>query len=234
MGRRRRAGDPARAVGYVRVSTDEQRLGVAAQRDALAAWTRTHGAELVAVFIDEGVSGAAGLEQRRGLFDALAELEARGAGVLLVARLDRVARDVAIAAMVGEQVRRRGARIVACDGGDGGDDPSSRLIRDVLYAFAAHERRMIAARTSAALQAKRARGERYCGTPRLGERFVGGRLTRDALEVRSIAAIERMRARGLSVREIVDALAKRPEHRPRGARWHQTTVVRVLRRREPG
>jgi hypothetical protein len=124
-------------------------------------------------------------------------------------------------------------RIVACDGGgDGGDEPAERLMRDVLFAFAAHERRMVAARTAAALAAKRARGERYCATPRLGERFAGGRLETDQAEARAVALISRLRARGLSVRGIVAELERRPQHRPRGRCWHATTVVRVLRRAE--
>jgi len=234
MGRRRREGDALLAVGYCRVSTDEQRLGVEAQRAALESWSRAHGVELVAVHVDHGISGAASIEKRRALFDALAEVRARGAGVLLVARLDRIARDVALAALIGEQARRRGARIVACDGGgDGGDEPAERLMRDVLFAFAAHERRMVAARTAAALAAKRARGERYCATPRLGERFAAdGRLETDQAEARAVALISRLRARGLSVRGIVAELERRPQYRPRGRCWHATTVVRVLRRAE--
>lgn len=56
--RRKRAADPGKVVGYVRVSTDEQALGPEAQRAALEAWCSAHQAALVAVFSDLGVSRA--------------------------------------------------------------------------------------------------------------------------------------------------------------------------------
>lgn len=82
-----------RAVGYIRVSTDEQVNGPKAQADALAAWCARNGVELVAVHHDHGVSGGAELDKRPGLLAALDELE-RG-DVLLVAKRDRLARSVA-------------------------------------------------------------------------------------------------------------------------------------------
>ena len=47
--RRKRDPDPKKAIGYIRVSTDEQMLGPGAQRDAIEAWCARHDAELVAV-----------------------------------------------------------------------------------------------------------------------------------------------------------------------------------------
>ena len=63
----------ATAVGYVRVSTGEQRLGPKAQRQSLKQWCLANGVKLVAVFSDR-VSGAAGIDQRPGLLAALAAL----------------------------------------------------------------------------------------------------------------------------------------------------------------
>ncbi len=91
--RRRRDTDPKKVVGYVRVSTDEQALGPEAQKTALEAWCKAHEAVLISVCEDIGISGAAPLEKRPGLNQALDTLTLEGAGVLLVAKRDRLARD---------------------------------------------------------------------------------------------------------------------------------------------
>jgi len=54
-------------------------------REALQGWCEGQKAALVAVFEDIGVSGAAPLEKRPGLAEALERLAEEGAGVLLVA-----------------------------------------------------------------------------------------------------------------------------------------------------
>jgi DNA invertase Pin-like site-specific DNA recombinase len=89
--RRKRDADPSLAVGYVRVSTDEQALGPEAQREALEGWCERHGARLCATFEDIGVSGGTPLEKRTGLNVALDALAEHGAGVFLVAKRDRLA-----------------------------------------------------------------------------------------------------------------------------------------------
>lgn len=86
--RRRRQLDPLRVAGVVRVSTDDQALSVAAQRKALAAWCREHGAELVEVFADVGVSGGAPLDQRVELMRAIDSLVPQDIGTVLVVRRD--------------------------------------------------------------------------------------------------------------------------------------------------
>ncbi len=96
----KRTGSPSVAVGYVRVSTEDQNLGPQAQRAALDAWATRTGVALVVVFEDHGVSGAAAIADRPGLVAALAALREHGAGVFVAAKRDRIARDPVVAAMV--------------------------------------------------------------------------------------------------------------------------------------
>jgi DNA invertase Pin-like site-specific DNA recombinase len=85
MKRRAKSGDPTVAIGYCRVSTDEQQLGPIAQKDAMLAWAAGRGVTIVAVHEDVGVSGGAELDRCPGLLAALASVQEHGAGVLLVA-----------------------------------------------------------------------------------------------------------------------------------------------------
>jgi DNA invertase Pin-like site-specific DNA recombinase len=80
------------AVAYLRVSTDEQaesRAGLEAQLHAITRHCERHGLTLAGTFSDEGVSGAAQLDKRPGLLDAVNAVT-RGA-VLLVSKRDRLA-----------------------------------------------------------------------------------------------------------------------------------------------
>lgn len=209
MGNHRcRAGDPSIAVAYLRVSTDEQRLGPEAQRSAIEQWATGVGVVVCGWHADHGVSGANEVAQRPALIDALAGLRAAGAGLLVVARRDRLARDVLVAAAVERLAAQAGARVVSADGLANGDDPASQFMRRINDATSEYERALIAGRTRAALAVKRARGE-STGVPPFGSRLGadGKTLEPDQSEQSTIASIAAMRSAGASVRAIVASLA---------------------------
>lgn len=230
MGRKaRRAGDTRRAVGYVRVSTEDQNLGPDAQREALSRWCATSGAELVAVYEDLGVSGGAELEKRPGLLAALDALTAHGAGVLIVAKRDRLARDVVVSAMVERLAERAGASVLAADGTGNGTTPEALLLRGIVDVFAQYERALIRARTKSALAVKRGRGERIGEIPFGYELGADARLIENPTEQRALTVVRTLRSEGLTLQAIVDRL-NRDGVPARGARWHATTVARLLKR----
>jgi len=65
-------------------------------------------------------------------------LTAQGAGVLLVAKRDRLARDVIVSAVVERLVERQGARVMAADGTGNGDSPEAELMRRIADAFSVY------------------------------------------------------------------------------------------------
>ena len=203
----RTEADTRTAVAYLRVSTDEQHLGPEAQRAAIEAWAAREGVAVVAWHTDAGVSGAAEIARRPALLSALADVREHGAGALVVARRDRLARDVMAAAIIERMATDAGARVVSAAGeGTDGHDPAAVLMRRMVDAFAEYERALIATRTRAALAVKRARGEATSHAPygwRIGE---GGRLVADATEQEVIARVRALRASGLSIRDIAAAL----------------------------
>ena len=203
-------GDPTRAIGYLRVSTDEQALGLDAQRAAIESYAAGHGVTVVGFEQDQGVSGATDITERPGLIRAVAELKAVGAGLLIVAKRDRLARDVFNAITIERAASKSGAKVVCADGIGNGDTPTDELMRTMQDAWAAHERRVIGQRTKAALQVKKSRGERVGGIP-FG--FVvsadGKTLERVEAEQTVIAAAKALRANGLSLRKVATELAAR-------------------------
>lgn len=228
---RQRAADPTKAVLYVRVSTEDQNLGPEAQRVAMARWCADHGIAAVGVFEDLGVSGGTSIERRPGLLAALDAVRLHGAGVLLVAKRDRLARDPIVAAMAEASAARLGAKIASVAGeGCDGDDPASVLLRRMVDAFSEYERSLIRARTRAALRVKKGRGERVGGVPFGFCVGPDGRsLVPDPGEQATIDRIRVLRAHGATLNAIARTLGA--ERVPcRGARWHATTIMRVIAR----
>ncbi|MBU6427866.1 MAG: recombinase family protein [Cyanobacteria bacterium REEB65] len=226
-----KAGDPARVVGYLRCSTEEQNLGPGAQRLALERWCEAHGATLVATYEDLGVSGGAPLERRPGLAEAIAQLGPTGAGVLLVLRRDRLARDVVNAALIERLVEREGARVVTTDGTGNGDSPEASLMRTIVDAFSAYERALVRSRTKAALEVKKARGERVGGIP-FGFRMAedGVHLVADPGEQSTVARAGQLRAGGLSFERVASVLEAEGRWSRTGRRFAAVQVARMLER----
>jgi DNA invertase Pin-like site-specific DNA recombinase len=209
-----------KAIGYVRVSTERQGesgLGLEAQRQAIQEASERLRAPSLEIFEDSGLSGALELAKRPGLLDAIAAL---GKGdVLLIARRDRLGRDVVNVALIEREIERRGARVVSASGeGSELEGPTGELVRTILDAVNAYERGVIALRTRAALRAKKARGERAGNVPFGWRALADGKLELAPGEQATIARARELRAADLSYREIHAALASSPEHRGRTGR----------------
>ena len=152
----------ARAIGYIRVSTDQQResgLGLEAQRAAIEETAARLHLALTSVHVDAGLSGSLAIDDRPALADVLNTV--RRGDTIIVAKRDRLARDAFLSVLIEREVAKKGGRILSAAGeGTDRDDPSATFTRRILDAVAELERALIAARTRAALKAKRARGER--------------------------------------------------------------------------
>lgn len=219
---------PARAFGYLRVSTDQQAdsgLGLEAQREAVEKTAARLGVPLAACFTDAGLSGALDLENRPNLFAAVQGLK-RG-DVLIVAKRDRLGRDLIGVAMIERSIIRKGARVVSAAGeGTEGTDAGAMMQRQILDVFAEYERRLIGQRTKAALQAKRARGERAGNVPfgyQLGAD--GQRLERSEAEQAALAILADLRAAGYSLRRIAEELNRQGFTTRRGTAWRHQYVA---------
>ncbi len=223
---------PKRAVAYLRVSTAAQDLGPEAQRAAILAWAGTASIEIVAWNEDRGIGGGSDVEDRPGLVAALAHLREHRAGVLVVAKRDRLARDVAIAVAIERAVAKHGARVVSADGtGNGdGDTASDEFMRIVIDGAAAYERALIRQRTKAALQAKRAQGLRAGAVPFGFEADDTGRLNPCPHEQRAMEDVRLLRARGYSMRAIVRECGQRGHVSRAGNPLGLTQVTRILER----
>lgn len=150
------------AVGYIRVSTEDQTLSPEGQKKTLTEWSAKEGYQLINIFSDIGVSGGSRLEKRLSLLaciDALSCLDApRGQRALVVAKRDRFTRDPIVGAMAERLIERAGGVLVSADGAGNGNDPTQVLMRRMVDAFAEYERALIGVRTRTALAVRKAQG----------------------------------------------------------------------------
>ena len=144
-------------VAYYRVSTKRQGfdgLGMAAQREAVERYAAGLSASIVATYEEVESSSRSDLRNRPQLAAAVAHVR-RSKVVLVIARLDRLARNV----FVTSQLLESGIEFVAWD-----NPHASRLTIHIPAAMAEHESRLISARVKDAIATSRARGmEPYRG-----------------------------------------------------------------------
>jgi DNA invertase Pin-like site-specific DNA recombinase len=157
---------PRQVLAYLRVSTTEQSdsgAGLAAQRATIDAEVARRGWEPPQTFTD--TASGKSLAGREGLDQALALLDSGQAGVLVVAKLDRLSRSLLDFAALMERSRRKGWALVALDLGVDTTTPAGEMVASMMATFAQYERRIIGVRTKEALAAKKAAGVRL-GRPR--------------------------------------------------------------------
>ena len=164
---------------------------MAAHREAVERYATAAGVPIVATYEEVESSSRADLRNRPQLTAALAHVR-RSKAVLVIARLDRLARNV----FVTSQLLESNIEFVACD-----NQHASRLTIHILAAMAEHESRMISARVKAAMAASCARGV---------EPYRGGKLSPEAIrmgvEASRSARIRRTREAYADLVKIVQSL----------------------------
>lgn len=172
------------------------------------------------------MNGSNGFDTREALLDAFNLIKANG---LVVYRLDRLARDLIVQeTLLGGEVFSTSAA-EASYLRDDPDDPSRKLIRQVLGAVAEYERSMIALRLRSGRKRKAKDGGYAYGAPPFGFRVEDGELVPDQGEQETLGRARELQRGGASIREIT-RLNEEGRRAKRGTRWHPTTMARVLRR----
>jgi DNA invertase Pin-like site-specific DNA recombinase len=214
-------------VSYIRVSTQRQGasgLGLDGQRAAVEAFCRDHGYELLTEY-REVESGRK--NDRPVLRKALARAKSAKA-VLLIAKLDRLARNVAFIANLMEA----GVEFRACDMPE-----ASKFILHVMAAVAEQEARAISERTRVALQAAKAKGVRLgaanpaCRNLTDDARRRGADRTAKAAKESYgdiLPTVRTLRGDGLSFQAIAQRLNDDGQTTRRGCEWNPAQVRRVL------
>jgi site-specific DNA recombinase len=219
------------AIGYVRVSTQEQVVeGVSldAQKAKIEAWAMLNNCELVGVVQDAGISGKRS-DNRPGLQAALIEACERRAA-LVVYSLSRVSRSTQETLRMAEKLEKAGADLVSLSEQIDTTSAAGKMIFRILAVMAEFERDLISERTKTALAHKRMQGQKTGGYVPFGYDSVEGKLTKNAVEIEAVALIEELRKRGDTLRPICAELERRGIQTKRGRSWRPMQVSRILKR----
>ena len=177
-----------------------------AQFDFCRKWCKENNVEIVAEFADRALSGAD--EDRPELWAAISALE-RGY-VLVVYRLDRLARSVYLSDIIERAVHAKKATFLSIAGeGTWSDSDEDFLVRKILQALAEYERKVISARTKAAMLRHQANGRLMGSKPPYGfmiDPENPKRIVKNPYERIIINQIKRLRSTGLSLRKIAEEL----------------------------
>jgi DNA invertase Pin-like site-specific DNA recombinase len=229
-----------RAFGYVRVSSagqgSEERDGIPRQKAAIRKHAAANQIRIVQWFEDT-VSGKKDLENRPALQDLMTALHGNGTKLVLIEKLDRLARDLMIQESIIADFRRNRFELVSVTEPDMcSDDPTRKLLRQMLGAFAEYECTMISLKLKGArLRAAAKRGPGYVeGRVPFGYRVV----KHDGIPVRepepteqaTIARMKQLREVGHSLAKIAEKLTIEGRKARAGKKWYEKQVARILSR----
>lgn len=216
-----------KAVGYVRVSTDEQaREGqsLEVQASRVAAYCEAKGWELLRTYRDEGESGKS--LARPGIQTLIEDLKSNGVDVVVIVKLDRLTRSIRdLGSLIDDLFK--GVALASVEESLDSSTANGRMVMNLLGSVAQWEREVIGERTKAVLDHKAEKGEHVGRIPygfRIGE---SGKLIENPEEIQNVRRMKREHHRGRSIREI----AEKYELGKSTVQKLLTTDLRLLRNR---
>jgi len=218
-----------KAVGYVRVSTDEQAkegISLAAQSESIKSFCRAKDWDLMEIIRDEGLT-AKDL-RRAGIRKLIAMIKARTFDVVVIYRLDRLTRNIRdLGYLVQDVFERFGVDFSSIKDSFDTSTASGKLVLNVLGSIAQWEREMIAERTRDGLRYKKARLECYGPIP-YGFVLKGNKLTPEPEEMATVDWIRDLRGRyEYSYRLIADILNANGNRARSGGDWHPSSIRNI-------
>lgn len=222
-----------KVVGYTRVSTDgqagEDRFGLAVQRQKIEDYCSSNDMEIVGWYVDEGESGA---KERPG-FDEICYGELpEGVEAVVVAKSDRVARDINIYFYYKMLLTKKNVKLVSVAEDFGVYGVFAPILEAFSMCVAQMERDNITMRTSAGRNAKAKKGGWAGGGVPLGYKTLNRRLVVDEAEKKIVRAIFSARSDGMSLYQIADALNERGALPKSGGEWYPKSVSRLIDNRK--
>lgn len=223
-----------RFVALLRVSTRGQArdgYGLEAQEADIRAWARRH-RHRISFVVKETVPGDTVPNKRPALAEALQLLAAGKVDGVIVARLDRLARDLVLQEQLIAEVDTMGGvlRSAAPTEDDHllDNDPQRVLVRQMLGAIAQYDRAMIRLRLSNGLRLKAASGGYVGGAPPYGWAARGTKLVPVHAEQQVRQRVKEWHRQGWSLRKIADRLNSEGITTKKGHQWQANSVSRLL------
>lgn len=194
--------------------------GFPRQLAAIKSYAAAQGIKLARVFEEKGISGTHELADRPALLEMLEALAADGVKLVLIEKLDRIARDLLVQETIIGDLRKRGFELVSVMEPDlCSTDPSRVLMRQIFGAIAEYDRAMIVAKLRGARQRMKAKTGSCEGRKPYGH-YDG--------ESEALERMRALRAEGLGYDRIAEVLNSEGLKPRAGVRWWGKTVNNIL------
>ncbi len=217
------------AVGYVRVSTEEQTegFGFDYQEEAIRSFAKSQGYELLDV-IKDTVSGASEPDERPGFSGILQKAKDRAFDVLLVWRFDRLARHLLYAVQTVNDLQGMDVVLRSVTEPIDTATPMGQVLFSILAGMASMEREAIVERTKGGRIKKAEKGGYAGGVAPLGYRRTEKGLQAVEGEADTVRYIYQLRQEGLTLRAIAKRLTDEGYKTKRGGHWYAGTIAAIL------
>jgi len=221
--------DRIKVVGYCRVSTEgqaEHGMGLQIQKDGINRFIQDHPEyELVKIYEDPGISGAS--LNRPGLNALLGDAKGKGFSKVIIAKLDRLARDLYIQLWVEKELLVHGIEVISLAEAFNGKDPMTTAMRQIVGVFAQLEKGRITERLLSGRLKKASLGGYAGGRLPRGYATDEGklRLNREATTVR---AIQKLHRQGWAFRRIARHMNEQHIPNSKGACWYPATIRYIV------
>lgn len=220
-----------KAIGYIRVSTDEQaREGISLenQRAKIEAYCQLNDLELVEILEDAGKSGKD--LNREGVQALMAHINGRKVEAVVVYKLDRLSRRVKDTLSLMDMIEKKNVAFHSITERIDTKSAMGKFFLNIMASMNQWERDTISERTRDALHLKIVKNERAGQVPfgwTLAED--GKTLLRNEREQRAIQLIKDLNAKGYSFRAICREL-ENEGYESNGKHWHPQTISNILRK----
>lgn len=234
------AKEPKLAIGYLRTSSatnvGADKDSEKRQREAIDAFARRSGIEVVAWYYDEAVSGSDPIDTRPGFVDALEHIAGNGVRTIVVETANRFARDLIVQETGYRMLCQQGIELIAADspGSFLEDTPTAALIRQVLGAVAQFEKAALVAKLKGARDRKKRETGKCGGRHSFTEKAGKDRRALEAMQkAKRLYRASPKTGERRSLRQVAQDLAAQGYLNARGEPFNPKSVRAMVRQRLP-
>lgn len=226
----RKAITMKRALGYIRISKDEEgSVSLDYQTAEIKKLCKAQGLRLVGIECDNGISGKS-IKARPAVQRVLQAVDTQEIDAVVVFKSDRMSRDGIESLQIEKLFLPKGVAYLSvtegCLTSESVDDEFMSFIRAGLNQ---RERKLISMRTKQALNRNREKGERIGGRPAYVWQVMNGEMVPEPLEQEAIRRMKALETKGFSIREITKALKDEGITNRKGRPFAQTQIFRILK-----
>lgn len=227
-----------KAVGYIRVSTEEQvrhGQGLEIQKKDIEEYAVKNNIELIKIFEDAGISGANDITKRKGLKELMDYCKKHKVDLVIVTKMDRLARDVFIQLWVEKELAIYDTKIISANEDNlNGEDYMTKAMRQMVGVFAELEKNRIADRLAEGRRHKvKEKKQKGSGNCPIGYKYIEDdkgktQVVIDEDKAAIVKEIYSLYLKGYSLQKIADTLNNKGLTTERGNQWTKQSIHVIL------